>query len=715
MFIKTLKPHKFHLLILALFLSFFFIFGIIFPDTFWANHFWSFLPNSFKIGIPVFIIGFLVAVQHIKEPIAKKKIPYTNFTVFLISVVLGILFYHFNIIDDYYGDAKNFSPLITQKVIALPQNFWRDLFSIQLKTGQARWGVFNLYSLIAYIFHTNIASVFKMANAIFGMGFIYIWGVSIKKHLTHYWLQISFLIIGITSPSLLIFYGHIETYSLNLFLLIFWIYSYTIAFKKRDLLLFTLLIPLLLVGIRFNTLFVFLIPAHILGIIFSLFPKSTTLINRFFTTKNLFIYIFTPLVVLGGIAYFFIFEAYNDSRILESSTRDIDRLFLPLFSPNPPLDNYNLLSWNHIFDFLQVFFIWSPAMLFLIGLVFIKGKRKKIESPLIAILLITLFLFLGFLFMINPLMSLPMDWDLYCLPLPIAFITLLLFFESIQNDFPSFKVALYIVGLCALNMATFIVPMNTKMHSYRLESVGVRVFKTYYQHADEFLLYALQRIRDDTLYKERKTNLIQKLKPYINHPYDVVYANLLLDEGINAYANKKYIEARNLFLSALRYDPRVSTTHNFIKKANYKLFSNGYQASKRHKESSDSLVTTGLYASKATNLHEKALKDFERAAYYNPRNPRVSMAKMEINFNLKRFDKALENAKQLIAFQFPTAQLSLRIGMHCALEAEAYDEALVLSKKYIQQWPEDQLIQVIHTSLKNNDNVSQLKYKFAQH
>lgn len=711
--IETLKHQNLVPVLLATFLLVVYVLGIIFPDFLWTTHFWSFIPTFLKVTGLFIILSLFCFAQFGSFKIQKPFFSLTKTSLVFLSIIMGVGFYYLNITNDYYGDAKNFTPLLNQKTTSLPLNFWNELLSIQFKTGHARWGVFNLYSLFSYIFDLSIKQIFVLADAIFGASFIFIWGLIIKRFITDHWLQVCFIILGITTPVLLIFCGHIETYAFILFFLISWLYLYLIAFKTKSIALFLILIPLLVIGVRFNTVLIFLTPALLLGLIYNLGIKSVV-VTRFFTLKKIFFYILIPSVILLSSIYLFVLKDYNDSRILIDSTKDIDRLFLPLFSPESPLHNYNLFSWNHIIDFLQVFFLWSPVLLFFIAIAFIYGKKSNYNTPLISILTLTLGFFLGFLFMINPLMSLPMDWDLYCLPFPIALIILVLIFETIDLKLSKPKIMLLTIGISLLSIPSFVVLFNKKMHSYRIESVGVRVFKTYYQHSGSYLLYALQMLEDHDLYKKRKIRLIQKLKPHVNYPYDKTFADLLLDEGVNAYINKEYENSRNFLLSSLIYEPKTKLTQEFIKKTNYALFSKGYIPPKRHIESADSLVTMGLYSSKSMKLHNKALTDFERAIYYNPRNPRISMGQMEVFFGQKKFNKAFSAAKQLIKFRYPSEKQSIRIGIHCALEATAYQEALQFSKTYISKWPEDKLIQDIYTALLNNSNVSKLKYKFAQ-
>ena len=167
--------------------------------------------------------------------------------------------------------------------------------------------------------------------------------------------------------------------------------------------------------------------------------------------------IYIPICFVGAFLYFFVFQDYKDPRLLQDF-RDIDRLFLPLLSPAPPLDRYNLFSINHIFDYFNIMMLWSPPALFLlviIGLFY----RKQInwKTPQIVITGLTFLLFTTFLFMINPLFSMPMDWDLFSLPAPILLIFVLALLKDVQPTNLAGKILPGCLALAILSLPTFIV------------------------------------------------------------------------------------------------------------------------------------------------------------------------------------------------------------------------------------------------------------------
>lgn len=700
-------------LLLALGVFMMYVLGVFYPDIFWGTHFLAFIPSILKYGALVFITLFLSFVYFQKNEKLSFKFNLNKTATVIITVLAAVVFYNLDISSDYYGDAKNFSPYLNQKFTEFKADFWKELFSIQFKTGHARWGVFNFYSLIAYVLKTNMLQTFKLMDAFFGAGFVFIWITAIRKYSTQNSTTILLLILGCTSPVMLNFCGHIETYSLVLFLSISWIYLLVRAFKEKNVVFLWALIPLFIICIRFNTPSIIFLPALVLAFLHHYFPIESQL-DSFFSLKKMFQNILIPLFIIGLVAYFFVFKDYNDTRVLDVNTKDVDRLFLPLFSPEAPLNTYNLLSWNHIFDFIMSFFFWSPAVLFLIGIVFIHRKNISWNSSLINTLLLTLVLFLGFLFMINPLMSLPMDWDLYTLPFPLALMLLLLIFQQQSVVFIKKKIILYTLGLHLLAIPVFIVLMNKTMHSYRIESVGVRVYKTYYQHADNYLLYALQMLKGNDTYSIRKELLLKKLQPFVRKPIDQNYAALLLDEGINTFTNQDYKKSRALLLAAEGHAPYLKLSHEYLIKVNNELIKRNFNVPNKDRITADSLLIIGLKNSREKKLYKEAISWFQRASYYDPLNPKIDLFQLEAYFLKKDFKEALVKAEKLTLLKYPNEQQAIRFSIHCALEAAAYEKALYYSKHYLSIWPKDEFIHQICDKLKNNKNLSELKYKFAK-
>jgi tetratricopeptide (TPR) repeat protein len=198
----------------------------------------------------------------------------------------------------------------------------------------------------------------------------------------------------------------------------------------------------------------------------------------------------------------------------------------------------------------------------------------------------------------------------------------------------------------------FAVNASVVPHSYRLESVGIRVYRTYYEHAAKYIHYALSLIRDDPeLYLERKRNVLNKLKPYAIPGNDIKYASLLTD--------------------------------------------NGYYYLRRAKE------------------YERAREYFRRAQTYSPDYGLNLVYLMEANFQLKDFVNAYKNAAELIRLGHPDERKALRFGIHCALEAGLRAKAQEHCEAYLADFPDDEMIQMVNERLAGNGNIEELKALFA--
>ena len=169
--------------------------------------------------------------------------------------------------------------------------------------------------------------------------------------------------------------------------------------------------------------------------------------------------------------YFFILKDHVDTRDLNTQVMAFDRLFLPLFSPEPPLDRYNLLSFNHIFDFLSEVLIWSPIALFIL-LSIILLARKSIDWNTLPVLTsgVTLLLFGGLFFVINPLLSMQLDWDMMAIPAPAFLVFVAVLAKQAERSFDARKLLLTCMAIAILSIPVFAVHAKPIPLSLRLEA-----------------------------------------------------------------------------------------------------------------------------------------------------------------------------------------------------------------------------------------------------
>ncbi|MGD1844779.1 MAG: hypothetical protein ACFB10_05235, partial [Salibacteraceae bacterium] len=217
---------------------------------------------------------------------------------------------------------------------------------------------------------------------------------------------------------------------------------------------------------------------------------------------------------------------------------------------------YNLWSWNHLLDFANALLFWSPAALFLLGSLCIRFKGKiPWDDPYVRLISFALLLFLAMLFMVNPLLSMPMDWDLFCYPASLLMVLSLRVVHRLEPQLKKGRLYLATWGALLLGLPAFWVFTDSGRQQQRMEMIGRHVFKTYYEHSGTYLLYSLQGLPQDVYY-EKKQSMVADLQPYALLGRDGKFAELLMDDALFLLMQRKQaVAARKRVLEAYAYDP----------------------------------------------------------------------------------------------------------------------------------------------------------------
>lgn len=652
---KHHSPYKFELRgepfqITVLFIWIFIMAGFFLPETFWGLHHIAFIPRpTGYLLMGVVTVLLLSSSSNIKISWFSSLYLATRERYLLIiclSISFGLIYYHHPIVADYYGNARSFIPQIDKVSPGVTADFYSRLFSLRFEPGHGRKGVLMVYQFFSYVFNVRLGTIFLLSDAIFGGLFIFTWLVFITKKISQsgWWLILALL--GLSAPFMLIFMGHIETYAPVYFILLLYLVLLSFWHKSRNKDYIPSLIILQVIGLRMHNLFILLLPIIALILLHHYWPRSR-LSNNLSSIRGLLLYIFAPICGLGAVLYFVILQDFKDPRRLDH-TADIERLFLPIISPDPPLERYNLLSLNHILDYLNLIMSWSPLLLLLLvyfGKVIRKNKIKP--SLLISLLVLATILFLTFFFVFNPLMSMPMDWDLFVFP-AIVLAVLVVNLAAEQNfSPPAPPVLLASFGCILICLPPYIVHQDLESMSYRYEDIGIHVNRTYYEHSAAYILNALQLIPDDPgLYQARKKRVIQKLKKDAIPGNDWNYASLLTDEGLNKL--------------------------QFL------------------------------------NDYESAMKDFEAALFYNPKAYENILYLIQCDLATGAYPGALAHAIRLEKLHFPNQLKSIRILIYCAIKAGDVELATMTRNKYEDLIESDKIIDDLFKKVANSENIGTL-------
>ena len=312
---------------------------------------------------------------------------------------------------------------------------------------------------------------------------------------------------SILSGVLLLFFGYAEYYPIIwIFLTAFFYYSFRFFGESKRLILAWLF---LIIGIVLHIQLIIFIPA----VLFLSFAdgKGLNLFNRY---KAVLLSLASITILT---ALIFLVYKYTTNLYVEDT-------FLPLFTGKPVYPDYAILSVPHLLDIFNEFILISPSLFLLI---FISGKNiKNIFKKKTAI-----FLGLGavgsllFLFVIDPKLAFPRDWDLFS----ISGFSLLLLSVSLINKNQIQHIVKLIISL-ALILSIYSLPflltnLNTNASEKYFESLieldksksisSITVLSRYYKDNNN-------REKFDTLMTKFNSEFLQER--IISQAIDVVLA-----------------------------------------------------------------------------------------------------------------------------------------------------------------------------------------------
>lgn len=648
---------KHQALIVALFLFAMYLIAFFFPDSFWGLHFPSFLSDGKGLLLILAGLAFTIFCHRYDIWIGleqKEKNGYSWFWITGVTIIAGLFYYNLPIYEDSYGDAMAILPDKDVVVETFADQFKEklqsfDFTNLKLGTGTT----FGLVGWMSYSQEITVYDAFRQLGVICGMGFVFFMLASVfslaKNNAQR--LLLSFIVIG--TPMSLAFCGHIEVYGPVYFsLAIFWFVI--LQFLKKPSISLGLLLPILcLLNMKFHVTGFLTLFISVVAIVLALrkhFGKSTY-------WKQIGLFCLLPVFSIGIVIYLFVTKSVFGPREF-TETNLTDAIFLPIKSSDPaPLDRYNLFSWNHFFDYFNLFFLWSASALLVVSIALI-FRRKKINwnLPIVQLTGTALIVYVAVFFVLNPLLSMSTDWDLMSIP----GIVLMLFAGSLvyassdpekqERSLASISLA-PVIGLALIGWTTIVVNANQESLAQRMLSMGKYNFKTYWMGSSTPIFTGLELLDEEEQLGELEL-LVEELAPYAVDGQDIEYAALLNRLG------KSYENERNDLDAAFRNYKRAFAADPFLR----------------------------------INVFDLVVAYFKKG----------------------EFKEANKLLPRLVAMQYPTPRKSLRIAIHTSLEAEDY----VASENYCEQFlkliPDDAFIQEIERLLQESKDKSQIKFMFRQ-
>lgn len=546
--------------VVAVFILLLYTLGYLYPDEFWAFHFPAFLPGGW--GLILIVVAVLLSTAGLRwTPESFQFIrKYDKFWLYVLPVLVGIAVYQLPMFMDVYGDSKYIVPEPDSIIREFPQKHLDHLLDFNLtnpKVGTAT--TTGLTGLLAYYMGISVGETFRLLEALCAVVFVFLMLSIVKKQVQNEAQRVVLILMCISTPLLMFFCRHYEIYfPVYVILAGIWL-SVINYFNKPSVVRLLIVAALSLLYVKFHVSAIAVAPVLGLIVIGHFFAKKG--FWEKLSWKRLIRWLVLPAYTLGAFVYVFITKSANGPR---SFTPDnlTDAIFLPIQAAEPaPLDNYNLLSWNHISDYLSTFFIWSaPAVLIIVILLVFHRKRLDTSQPILKVVTYGLLMVIPLFFVLNPLLSMQVDMDLMVIP-GVTFMVFAIVLtstykakEEARNSLFSYLV-LPVLGLVLLSWTGLVVNNNKKMLSEHTISMGIRSYKTYWRGSSTSILEGLSLKETDKERSERLHQVLQELEPLAVPGNDLEMSELkrwmaLYDHqsGANAFQVKEHLE------SGFKYD-----------------------------------------------------------------------------------------------------------------------------------------------------------------
>ncbi len=530
-----------------------YIISSFYPDSFlWGVNHLAFFEDETKIiilllafllGWPFFSSLYLRAIKILDDLRNLDKFHLSVLLLIIGAVSTGI-FYHLRIGTDMYGDTRTLLSLIASK-----QYTFGDIFSFADKEPLTRL----IHQQIARMFGLDQKFVFQLVSSICGGIYVITLLLFVKKIQGVIFWKFLIIIISLTAGVNQLFFGHVEDYTLvYLAIIIFLMLAWFIFEGKRVLGWMTIIF---LIGVRLHIEMVLMLPAFLYVILFMYQAKYPQL-KKWKQPKRIMISVFAVMVI-SILFYFFYFKAYRYD--VGDQQEILQKIFLPLENWLPPPHEYTLLSLNHLSDVIQQFlFTVSPAVVLIICASVGCYRYLSWKEPRIIFFLLTVFFYFVFDFTINPMLTMPRDWDLLSPAAASVNFLAIALSQQLLDGSKDRADCTFLVGVALaislLSSTIFFINADEEKAALRLENVGKWTYKSYYFGSAYIINVGEKMIKDIDKQIEHREKTIQDLLPYASKP-DINLSLLYYKLGNLYYQHRNFNKASLHYSNALYYDP----------------------------------------------------------------------------------------------------------------------------------------------------------------
>ncbi len=391
-----------------------FALAYLFPLEFWGTNFHTYLPIYATAA--VLVTAWLVAWRSTSTGL--PKFPNVRPWVWSlgVAIVMWLLYNYLFMRTQLYGDVLlNLKFLEKGGSMANQYHFMGALHPDIFSSKNGEQFTFSLAAGISTHTGVNIWEAFRLIAATFGMAFAFLWMQFVQRKVSSLPWRIVAAALGLTAGATNVFYAEPEVYAAPVFFFGAYLISLVHFLEKRDARWYLLLVPLLLLCIRSHSAGYALLPTLLYALTVTWADLHVSR-AKWITWRRAGWLI--PLLVLVGATsmYFTAYKAGDDSIKVVSNAGN---MFLTLLGDKTQDNAYYMLGRWHIWDYVQeLLFCSAMGLAVMIGSLAAPGRRQLWGGPPMVGVSIGLFMLGALYFAVDPHVTMPRDWDLFCLMSP---------------------------------------------------------------------------------------------------------------------------------------------------------------------------------------------------------------------------------------------------------------------------------------------------------
>jgi tetratricopeptide repeat protein len=476
-------PRDIRWLILGFIILAVFLWGTLHPTgAHWGFHALSYFPFPVQIG--VFLLAALLLVLSSTGIITfswfskawAKSSRFSPWMEILIGIVAFICFYSYHIQGVAYGDSRRMLEWYKNNQQFDP-HWITQVFKLNPFSSKEALTTL-LHRSAAYLFDIPIDQAYRILSALAGGAFVTTWLLLVRRRSGDAATSLLLILSGLFCGGNAVFFGEIENYAFTCFSWELFLTGATLYFDRA--LKWFWVLPLFFLAAKAHGAGLTFLPAMMFLLLYHLRERwaPARAVTRI---RGLLFAIVLPFIG-AGLAFYIWLGAYKEP-YAGPPERIIHRSFLPVLASPPPLDHYTIASWYHALDLFNIVaLVTIPASVLLLGCG-LWHRRETCWSDPKTLFFLVAFLFPGlFYFAVNPMLTMPRDWDIYA---PLGMPVLFLLAAVLPSRMPRTAIALA-ACLGTFSIFFFALNANAERLSYRIVDAGHHAFQTYHSGAAYF-------------------------------------------------------------------------------------------------------------------------------------------------------------------------------------------------------------------------------------